>query len=384
MCLPPESESGSVWCTCEEIAIRSLMMEELVMTLPGNQGKERGFQAILRVISYIQFLQNRIHETQSNLAPHSGHQGFLPLWIPKGSVDVTSKHKKVRRWRPRGCEAKPKLPSRQIYRQTLVPYVSSSSSDNGDGSPWLVSVTPGSPPSPCIPQASLAAALELSPLLLSSPADYLPQALFEEMEIDSWASEDVQDPVLAPAFSLDHSYLSSDKSHTLPLLPTKKTPQVPPESALRTCIHVHGNKSKAKRLQGHSSISCNVTAASPGHNPGKTIAPKQRKLSRLQQIRKKCVNGFIMFCRLNRRPYLSAHPGKASTAATKDLAELWRLMSARERRPYCIKALQFSLLHDRLVKGGSSRLSHENVSPPKPVSVLLAEKAAQSQEAIQP
>ncbi|KAM3912100.1 LOW QUALITY PROTEIN: meiosis initiator protein [Leptodactylus fuscus] len=111
---------------------------------------------------------------------------------------------------------------------------------------------------------------------------------------------------------------------------------------------------------------------------------KPNTLSRLKQFRKKCVNGFIMFCRLNRRLYLSANPGKASTAATKDLAELWKMMSARERRPYCMKALQFSLLHDRLVKSGSAVHPHENISPPKPVSVLLAEKTACSEELVDP
>ncbi|XP_073498214.1 meiosis initiator protein isoform X2 [Phyllobates terribilis] len=376
-------------------------MEELVMALPGSQWKERGFQRmILHVISYIQLLQSRVQETQSKLDPHSGCESILPLWTPRRSEDVTIKHRKVcrrvrRKWRSRGSDVKPKLNSKHISRQMLVPYISSSSSDNGDGGPWLVSVAPGSPPSPCVPQSSSAAALELSPWLLSSPVDYLPQVLFEEVDIMSWPSEDVQDSAVASAFSMDHSYLSYDKSHTCPQLPKKKndtvaiypesTPQGPAGSALRKCIQVHGPKSKARRLQGRCSTPCSIVKeASPCHNPGKTIAQNPRTFSHLQQMRKKCVNGFIMFCRLNRRPYLSAHPGKASTAATKELAELWRLMSARERRPYCIKALQFSLLHDRLVKSGSSRLPYENVSPPKPVSVLLAEKVAQFQEVMEP
>ncbi|XP_069602248.1 meiosis initiator protein isoform X1 [Ranitomeya imitator] len=371
-------------------ARRSLDMEELVMTLPGSRWKEHGFQRMIpRVISYIQLLQRRVQETQSKLDPHSGCEGLLPLWTPRRFKDITIKNRKARRrvrrrWQSMGSDVKPKLNSKHISRQILVPYVSSSSSDNGDGGPWLVS--PGSPLSPCIPQSSSTAALELSPWLLSSPADYLPQVVFEEVDIMSWPSEVVQDAAEASAFSLDHSYLSCDKSHTWPLLPTKEsdtvaicpesTPQGPAGSGLRRCIQVHSPKSKARRLKGHCAKPGNVVkTASSCHKPGKTVAQKPRTLTRLQQMRKKCVNGFIMFCRLNRRPYLSAHPGKASTAATRELAELWRLMSARERHPYCIKALQFSLLHDRLVKSGSPRLPYENVSPLKPVSVLLAEKA---------
>ncbi|XP_069602250.1 meiosis initiator protein isoform X3 [Ranitomeya imitator] len=342
-------------------ARRSLDMEELVMTLPGSRWKEHGFQRMIpRVISYIQLLQRRVQETQSKLDPHSGCEGLLPLWTPRRFKDITIKNRKARRrvrrrWQSMGSDVKPKLNSKHISRQILVPYVSSSSSDNGDGGPWLVS--PGSP-----------------------------LIVFEEVDIMSWPSEVVQDAAEASAFSLDHSYLSCDKSHTWPLLPTKEsdtvaicpesTPQGPAGSGLRRCIQVHSPKSKARRLKGHCAKPGNVVkTASSCHKPGKTVAQKPRTLTRLQQMRKKCVNGFIMFCRLNRRPYLSAHPGKASTAATRELAELWRLMSARERHPYCIKALQFSLLHDRLVKSGSPRLPYENVSPLKPVSVLLAEKA---------
>ncbi|XP_075703832.1 meiosis initiator protein [Rhinoderma darwinii] len=258
-------------------------------------------------------------------------------------------------------------------------------------------MSPASPHSPCSPPSSSAAHLELSPLLRCLPADDLPQALFEEVTIGS--SEDVQDSALASSFSLDHSYQSYGRSsNNFPLEPTKESNgkakctndfQQPPqdvasECGFRKCIQVYGAKSRSRRLQAYSSSSNQENAASSGHSAGTTLTQRPRTFCRLQQLRKKCVNGFIMFCRLNRRPYLSAHPGKASTTATKDLAELWRVMSARERRPYCMKALQFSLLHDRLVKSGSSGLPHESASPPKPVSVLLAEKAARSQELVDP
>ncbi|KAG8546130.1 hypothetical protein GDO81_019722, partial [Engystomops pustulosus] len=234
---------------------------------------------------------------------------------------------------------------------------------------------------PCTPKSSSTAPLELSPLLFSSPDDQ-PPVLFEEVEMESCSWEDFQGS--AVAFSLDHSYQSSGQSSNIcPLQATMERTAVakahktyqPPVggtegSGPRRCIQVHSTK---RRPQARTSRDDVNTANS---DQSATLTQRPRTFSRLQQLRKKCVNGFIMFCRLNRRPYLSAHPGKASTTATKDLAELWRVMSPRERRPYCMKALQFSLLHDRLVKRGSLGLPQENTSPPKPVSLLLAEKAA--------
>ncbi|XP_069841694.1 meiosis initiator protein isoform X3 [Dendropsophus ebraccatus] len=372
-------------------------MVELAKTLPGGQWKERGAQKLLvRVISYIQFLQRQIQETQSKLIPHSSRHGFFPLWTPRQSVEISCKQSnggpQIRRQqRHRGFAVKPKLKSKQILQQRLVPYVSSSSSNNGDGSPWLVSVIPHSPNRPCTPQFSSAAPLELSPLLMSLPSDLLSQGLFEEVQLHSQPPDDLQDL----GFSLNHSYQSCDKSSgTHPPQPTQKSKMVarrldlsqkrPAEGATGSgfsrCLQVYNVKSKAKRVQTPTSTSRDDVSSS--QTAGTKVTTEPRAPSRLQQLRKKCVNGFIMFCRLNRRPYLSAYPGKASTAATKDLAELWRLMSARERRPYCVRALQFSLLHDRMVRSSSSRLipPYENVSPPKPLSVLLAEKAAQFQE----
>ncbi|NXJ58132.1 BHMG1 protein, partial [Spizaetus tyrannus] len=66
--------------------------------------------------------------------------------------------------------------------------------------------------------------------------------------------------------------------------------------------------------------------------------------------KKKCVNGFIMFCRLNRKAYIRAHPGLASTVATRELAQLWRSLSPDERRPYCLRARRFSRLHNRVMR----------------------------------
>ncbi|KAM7340166.1 hypothetical protein ACRRTK_000781 [Alexandromys fortis] len=93
------------------------------------------------------------------------------------------------------------------------------------------------------------------------------------------------------------------------------------------------------------------------------------------QVKKKCVNGFIMFCRMNRKHYIRACPGTASTAATKDLAQLWREMTLEERRPYCTKARRFSRQHNRIVKRESSSSEDDDGETPKPFYQLLADRA---------
>ncbi|XP_033621746.1 basic helix-loop-helix and HMG box domain-containing protein 1 isoform X1 [Fukomys damarensis] len=121
--------------------------------------------------------------------------------------------------------------------------------------------------------------------------------------------------------------------------------------------------------------------ASKGRASKGPMKPKESKKAHcLNQVKKKCVNGFIMFCRMNRKPYIRACPGTASTAATKELAQLWRVMPQEERRPYCIKARRFSRQHNRIVKQESSDSEDEDSVTPKPFYQLLAEKAQASLE----
>ncbi|XP_062917306.1 meiosis initiator protein-like [Mobula hypostoma] len=97
----------------------------------------------------------------------------------------------------------------------------------------------------------------------------------------------------------------------------------------------------------------------------------RRKRCCTLQLKKKCVNGFIMFCRVNRRLYISDHPGTASTVATKALAHVWRTMSKNERQPYCIKAREFSKMNNRIVKlDSSSSEEKEEVEMPEPLHLL--------------
>ncbi|CAM9135347.1 unnamed protein product [Bubo scandiacus] len=77
-----------------------------------------------------------------------------------------------------------------------------------------------------------------------------------------------------------------------------------------------------------------------------------------------------MFCRLNRKQYMSAHPGLASTVATRELAQLWHSLSPDERRPYCLWARRFSRLHNRVTRPDGD--GDGDANPPAPLQLLLA------------
>ncbi|XP_048021821.1 uncharacterized protein LOC125252502 [Megalobrama amblycephala] len=89
--------------------------------------------------------------------------------------------------------------------------------------------------------------------------------------------------------------------------------------------------------------------------------------------KKKCVNGFIMFCRMNRKLYIRSYPGIPSTTVTKELANLWHILPKRERRLYCLKAWSFSCQQNRNVraKAHEAEIKAER-SVPSPLHMLLA------------
>ncbi|XP_022531673.2 uncharacterized protein LOC103041463 [Astyanax mexicanus] len=92
-------------------------------------------------------------------------------------------------------------------------------------------------------------------------------------------------------------------------------------------------------------------------------------------LKKKCVNGFIMFCRMNRRIYLRTHPGTPSTVVTKELAKLWHIMPKQERRLYCLKARRYSRQHNRNVCSEGQEAEREaEKCVPSPLHLLLAHR----------
>ncbi|XP_019903668.2 basic helix-loop-helix and HMG box domain-containing protein 1 isoform X2 [Esox lucius] len=90
-------------------------------------------------------------------------------------------------------------------------------------------------------------------------------------------------------------------------------------------------------------------------------------------LKKKCINGFIMFCRINRKTYLRTHPGTPSTVVTKELASLWHDMPKQERRVYCLKARRFSRQQNRNVKPQPAEGEEEDFVP-SPLHMLLAQR----------
>ncbi|XP_058136439.1 meiosis initiator protein [Dasypus novemcinctus] len=317
-----------------------------------------------------------------------------------------------------------------FHRQKLVHYDSSEEVDEGfpDADPWLPAWTPESSPhgSPLAlgpPQIGNWSAvghpseiLELSPSLFSSPGkllpeqiledgtEYLTQTLFEEVYLGPDSSppactseapqkQDILPEVpstppdshslLQSSVSLDHCYLSLSENSRAPSSPSSgetdtefvwKQQEADP-AGLQSSSDEDGDCTwtPTRRASTLPPAGRKARRSRAGRVP---VKPKEaKKVPCTTQIKKKCVNGFIMFCRMNRKQYIRACPGTASTAATKELAQLWRVMTQQERKPYCIKARRFSRQHNRIVKQDSSSSENEDWETPKPFYQLLAEKA---------
>ncbi|XP_066502275.1 meiosis initiator protein-like isoform X2 [Hoplias malabaricus] len=110
------------------------------------------------------------------------------------------------------------------------------------------------------------------------------------------------------------------------------------------------------------------------NNCHKRIFRKSQDITK-PSLKKKCVNGFIMFCRMNRGLYLRTHPGTPSTVVTKELASLWNIMPKQERRLYCLKARHFSRQQNRNVRSeGQDAEGESEDCIPSPLHKLLAHR----------
>nr|KAF6406176.1 basic helix-loop-helix and HMG-box containing 1 [Molossus molossus] len=323
-------------------------------------------------------------------------------------------------------------------RHKLVFYDSDEELDKEapDADPWLPAWTPegsphGSPRALGPPQidkwgvtSHLSKILGLSPSLFSSPGkllseqvledggEYLTQALFKEVFLDPVSSpsacmlevpqkdtpaeapEDLPDShsLCQSSVSLDHLSLSEDsKASSSPSYEDTDT-DTDTELGWRqqdTQADTEGPKSTSDEdgdytwtpTQQVSTLPSARRKSRKGRAGGGPVkAKKNKKASCPTQTKKKCVNGFIMFCRMNRKLYIRACPGTASTAATKQLAQLWREMTEQERKPYSIKARRFSRQHNRIVKRENSSSEDEDWGVPKPFYQLLADRACGSSE----
>ncbi|XP_069499151.1 meiosis initiator protein [Ambystoma mexicanum] len=178
----------------------------------------------------------------------------------------------------------------------------------------------------------------------ASKTDSSPSSSVTEL-VSAWNRQFLQE---VPSYSQDNIRSSSDENGDLTWTPCQKGRRP----------HLGGRKRKR------------------GHSFQRLKAFKKHHCA--FQLKKKCVNGFIMFCRMNRKQYIRICPGTASTTATKELAHLWRVMSKQERRPYCIKARRFSRLHNRIMKQSCASSEEEEDVTPKPLHLLLAEKTMYS------
>ncbi|XP_062995830.1 meiosis initiator protein [Elgaria multicarinata webbii] len=302
--------------------------------------------------------------------------------------------------------------------QELVYYHSSCEEEEEEGpraNPWLstqspVTISHGSMQL-CSPgvaaQSNSCSDLGLSPSLFSSPARLLPRhilqggqeelspVLFEDVYLSpqsSSFSQSLSGTLLRKsAFTLDHCYLSYSemgKSDSSPVSRVNETASswnkpflqeaaiIGPECTLSSSDENSDSTwTPCKRVKP-SQVACQKKKKKKvgRRQRRQPVACEKRSSSSPLQLKKKCVNGFIMFCRLNRKHFIRACPGMASTAATRELAQLWRLMTKQERKPYCMKARRFSRLNNRIVRDDFSS-GEEEPEPPKPFHLLLAEKS---------
>ncbi|XP_048358040.1 meiosis initiator protein isoform X2 [Sphaerodactylus townsendi] len=301
-----------------------------------------------------------------------------------------------------------------LMGQELVCYYSSCEEEEDEvsrASPWLstqspVGISHGSLLlcSPSVgAQSNTCSDLGLSPSLFSSPGRLLPKHVLQggQEELSPVLFEDVY---LSPqtfsgtllrksAFTLDHCYLSyseKGRSDSSPISTTNETSSRNKQFLQEGAAHTRPECLRSSSDENSDSTWTPCRKVKPLQALRKKKKKKKKKVGRRQkrqpmscekrnnasplQLKKKCVNGFIMFCRLNRKHYIRACPGMASTAATRELAQLWRMMTKQERKPYCMKARRFSRLNNRIVRDDFSS-EEEDLEPPKPFHLLLAEKS---------
>ncbi|XP_035287993.1 uncharacterized protein LOC118235095 isoform X5 [Anguilla anguilla] len=148
--------------------------------------------------------------------------------------------------------------------------------------------------------------LNLSPSLLSSPAHGLThllpqgqelQALFEDVWVTPKSSSP-KVPSLPCISSAEKLYLSYPQVSEL-------------DDALRNRGGRVSSLSEGENCKGSDITWTPTQGASPRR--GSHIHQCKKALRSRSNLKKKCVNGFIMFCRINRKMYLRTHPGTPST-----------------------------------------------------------------------
>ncbi|KAK2872648.1 hypothetical protein QQF64_017727 [Cirrhinus molitorella] len=219
---------------------------------------------------------------------------------------------------------------------------------------------PKTPVLPLRPPLREADSLTLNPSLLISPSQGLSRSLHPEgrealqtLFEDVWVTPEstvLKSPNLPGSFANDSTFSSAGSGSSLFFKSGEEnkssedgTPEqpVPLKRARKGCSHRHTSR--------------------------------RGRVSTQPNPKKKCVNGFIMFCRMNRRLYIRSYPGIPSTMVTKELAKLWHILPKRERRLYCLKAWSFSCQQNRNVRAQVHEVEMKaGRSVPSPLHMILA------------
>ncbi|XP_062341539.1 uncharacterized protein LOC134039595 isoform X2 [Osmerus eperlanus] len=219
---------------------------------------------------------------------------------------------------------------------------------------------------PLLPLLGAGDSLNLSPSLLTSPARGLNHCLLPEGQEELQAL--FEDVWVTPKTS--HTRVSIRPRHDPIDSVEEEEAVVPPEVWLSSQSEgEEGDATWTPKLQGPTK------KTSKGRRRRRRAKAATRGTQRAPpNLKKKCVNGFIMFCRVNRKTYLRSHPGTPSTVVTKELASLWHMMPKQEKRVYCLKARTFSRQQNRNVRIEGMEEEEEEDCVPSPLHMLLAHR----------
>ncbi|KAK7143451.1 hypothetical protein R3I93_014571 [Phoxinus phoxinus] len=219
---------------------------------------------------------------------------------------------------------------------------------------------PKTPILPLRPPLWEADSLILNPSLLASPSQGLSRSLHPEgREVlqtlfeDVWVTPEstiLNSPSLHGSFANDSTFMSAGNGNYLSLKCEEGNKSSEDETPEQPIPLKRARKESSRRRTSRAGRV--ITQAIP---------------------KKKCVNGFIMFCRMNRKLYIRSYPGIPSTTVTKELANLWHILPKRERRLYCLKAWSFSRQQNRNVRDQEHETEMKaERSVPSPLHMLLA------------
>ncbi|KAG5844281.1 hypothetical protein ANANG_G00160770 [Anguilla anguilla] len=328
----------------------------LPISLPANGHVLTKKETLVHMLQYLDFLQSHIQSLHRRLPPHClpqiqerGTGGYLGVRTPG---DLCS----------------------DFWDWTASDDSGSGMLDSSPRSSWSLllrdhlldsPVGLGSPPRygslPLQAVCDTEEGLNLSPSLLSSPAHGLTHLLPQGQELQAL----FEDVWVTPKSS-------SPKVPSLPCISSaEKVSEL--DDALRNRGGRVSSLSEGENCKGSDITWTPTQGASPRR--GSHIHQCKKALRSRSNLKKKCVNGFIMFCRINRKMYLRTHPGTPSTLVTKELANLWHIMPRQDRCVYCVKARRFSRQQNRNVRNlGTEGEGEGEEGAASPLHMLLAHR----------